>query len=298
MDTKTRKKKIGIIHQGDKDRDSFMSANTIFLFLNSNLNDKYEPIDIFIDENNNWFFNGVSIIPSDLMHKLDLVWNLGHSNTLGVLNNLSIPNISIPAFTSTLKKSKEMFREHMQNTEVYIPNHFIIPTYQLDFDGPIENFAVKKAKQVFEKFSSPWIIRSFNKDISMGIHIAKTYPELVNAIIDGAEHGNSLLVEELINGKEATIHTLKNYRNEEIYTFGDNDIPLKEKEKLGKISKDLHQYLGDNNYFKLDFILTPRGNVYFKNMEFIPDFNEKSHFCESCEAVGIKPKNIIEHILD
>lgn len=293
-------KKIGVIRGGNWDgyENSLKQGAYIISYIQNNLGEKYEAIDIFIDKDGIWYIKGLPITPHDIVHKVDVIWNTAHSAIAQMLNNFSIPHISIPTISSALKKSREMLYEHMRNTDIHMPQHFIIPAYQNDFDGPIERFAIKKAKQVFEKFSSPWIVRSFNQDISMGIHVANTYPELVNAIIDGAEHGNSLLVEELIAGKDGSIHSLKGFRNDDIYTFGSGNFSLAEKEKLYNITRDLHTHLGDTHYLKSDFILAPRGRVYLKNIDLTPDFKDNSHFCESCMAIGAKPHNVFEHILE
>ncbi len=293
-------KKIGVIRGGDWEgyENSLKQGADIFSYIQNNFPNKYEAIDIFIDKDGIWHIKGLPITPHDTLHKVDVIWNTAHASVAQVLNNFSIPHVSIGAFSGALKKSREMLREHMRNTDIHMPQHFIIPAYQGDIDGDIQNFAMKKAKEVFEKFSSPWIVKSFNEDIGMGIHVANTYPELVNALIDGAEHGNSLLVEELIAGKEGSVHSLKGFRNDDIYTFGSNNFSLNEKEKLANITKDLHKHLGDAHYLKSDYILTRGGRVYLKDIDFQPDFKDNSHFCESCEHVGTKPHSLFEHILE
>ena len=293
-------KKVGVIRGGDWEgyENSLREGQDIISYIQNNFPLKYEAIDIFIDKEGIWYIKGLPIVPHDIVHKVDVIWNTAHASIAQILNNFSVPHISIGAFSGALKKSREMLREHMRNTDIHMPQHFIIPAYQSDIDGPIEKFAIKKAKLVFEKFSSPWIVKSFNEDIGMGIHVANTYPELVNALIDGAEHGNSLLVEELISGKEGSIHSLKGFRNDDIYTFGSSNFSLAEKERLANITKDLHTHLGDAHYLKSDYIVTPRGRVYLKNIDFQPDFKDNSHFCESCEHIGAKTHTVFEHILE
>ena len=183
-----------------------------------------------------------------------------------------------------------------------MPRSIIIPAYQKDFDGPRERYAIKKAKEVFEKFSSPWIVKSFTEDSNMAVHLAKTFPELVNAIEDGAKHEKSILVEEFTAGKVASMHTIPMYRGEDIYTFplGNSfgNFSVGEKEILAHVAKDLHKHIGAKHYLKSDFVLNSHGRVYLLQIESIPDLKSDSHFSQVCESVGAKMHHVVEHILE
>jgi len=176
--------------------------------------------------------------------------------------------------------------------------------YQADFDGPRERYSIKKAKEIFEKFSSPWIIKSFTPDSGMAIHLAKTFPELVDAIEDGVRHEKSILVEEFITGKVASMHSVPNFRGEACYTFpllntlGTSGFSSGEKEKLANLVKNLHIHLGAKHYLKSDFVLNPRGKIYLLGVDFIPNLKQNSHLSQACEIVGAKTQNIIEHIIE
>ena len=96
------------------------------------------------------------------------------------------------AIELALQNSKDMLREHVKNIGINIPRAIVLPVYQPDFDGPRDKYATKAAMKVFEKFPSPWIVKSFTPDLSMGIHLAKTFPQLVESIEDGVNHGQSI----------------------------------------------------------------------------------------------------------
>jgi hypothetical protein len=136
----------------------------------------------------------------------------------------------------------------------------------------------------------------------MGIHLAKTFPELVDSIEDGVKHERSILVEEFIAGKVASVHSVPMFRNEEIYIFPlGNSFGIfsnEEKEKLSNLVKILHKHIGAKHYLKSDFVLTPRGKVYLLQIEEIPDLKPDSHFSQVCISVGANTHNVVEHILD
>ena len=183
-----------------------------------------------------------------------------------------------------------------------MPRSIILPVYQKDFDGPRERYSIKKAKEVHEKFAPPWIVKSFTPDANMAVHLAHTFNELVAGIEDGVNHGKSILVEEFIEGKVASLHSVPGFRGQELYIFPAvnvfGNISLEEKEKLSSLVKDLHAHLGAKHYLKSDFLLNKRGKVYFLDFESIPNLKPFSHFSQACESVGVKMHHVIEHILE
>jgi D-alanine-D-alanine ligase len=298
------KKRVGVLRGGEGKHynSSLRKGGEIISHIFENLADKYKVFDILIDKDGIWHLSGLPIKPADLIHKVDVVWNVSHPNVSMILDNFSVPNIGNGVFSLALEDSKEMLKEHIKNLKVEIPRSIILPVYQKDFDGPKDKYAIKKAKEVFEKFSSPWMIKSFTEDSNMGIHLAKTFPELVNAIEDGMKHEKSISVEEFIAGKVASVHSVPMFRGEKIYTFPLGNtfgiFSAEEKRKLSNLTKDLHQHLGARHYLKSDFVLSPRGKVYLLNIESVPDLEPGSHFSQVCESVGAKMHQVIEHILD
>ena len=297
-------KRVGILRggMGEYYQSSLQKGGEIISHIFENLGNKYKVFDILIDKGGVWHLGGVPIIPADLIHKVDVVWDTTHPSSSTTLDNFSIPNVGVNSFSRILGNSKEMLREHIKKIGVEMSRHIILPVYQKDFDGLWERYAIKKAKEVHEKFPGPWIVQSLTPDLGMGIHIAKTFNELVAAIEDGVKHEKSILVEEFISGKVASMHSISDFRGEDVYTFpfGNTfgNISLNEKEKLATLAKNLHNHIGATHYLKSDFILSPRGKVYLLQVELTPDLKPDSHFSEVCDLVGAKTHHVVEHILE
>ena len=305
---------------GEHYHSSLQKGGDIISHVMEKLSHKYAPVDILIDKDHVWHCSGKPVTPSDLVHKVDVVWNLSHPSFSNILSSLSIPNIGASPFLGTLQTSRDMLKGFVKNIGLDMPRHIVLPVYQKDFDGAREKYAIKKAKQIFEKFGSPWIVKSFMLDSSMGpvrgregsqrpsasngmgIHLAKTFPELVNAIEDGVKHEQSILIEEFIEGKIVSMHSMHKFRNQDIYTFPLGNLfggfSIGEKEMLTQIAKNLHNHVDAKHYLKSDFILTPRGKVYLLGIESHPNLKNDSHFSEVCESVGVKTEHAIEHILE
>lgn len=293
-------KRVGIIRggRGDEYTSSLKEGGQIILHILENLNERFKPIDVFIDKGGVWHISGVPVMPEDLYKKVDIIWNTSHPEFSEIARNHQIPHVTLPAFGSTLRKSKEMLREHIQEIGGRMPRSMLLPIYQPDFDGPREVYAVEKAKEVHNKFPAPWIVKSFNEDKSMGIHLAKTFPELERAIEDGVAHEDSILVEEFISGHASALHSLSGFRGEDVYVFPPARFNKEEKDMLVSFAKELHSHLGAEHYLKTDFIINPRGLLYITDVSFSPNFEQGSHFEEAYGSVGAQAHHIIEHILN
>ena len=191
-----------------------------------------------------------------------------------------------------------MLEAHMKQIGVHMPMRLVFPVYQEDFDGPIEQYVARKAREVLGKFSAPWIVKSLNAKSDMGIHIAKTFPELVRAISDCISHKESILVEELISGKPASMHSLSGFRGDEVYAFPAGNFSTKEKEELITLTKNIHKHLDVKDYLKTDFIISPHKRIYLMNVSFLPDLTKDSAFTRACESIGAKSHQVLAHILN
>lgn len=299
------KKRVGILRGGIGNDYIFslQKGGDIILNITESLNHKYKTLDILVDRDGVWHLNGLPTMPADLIHKVDVVWNTAQPHFSILLDNLAIPNVGADSFHSILKNSRDILQDHMKSIGVNLPRHIVIPLYQRDFDGPIVKYATKKAKEVFEKFSSPWLVKSFTENSNMGVHLVKTFPELIHAIEDGVGHGVSILVEEFIVGKVASVHSLAGFRGEDVYVFPImnifGDLSYIEKNKLTQIIKDLHKKIDAKHYLKITCTVDKRGNVYLIQIDSVPDFKLDSHyFSQVCDSVGAKMHHIIEHIIE
>ena len=201
--------------------------------------------------------------------------------------------------------------EHLKEIGVSMPKHFIIPAYQPDFDGGVEKYALRKAKEVHDKFGAPWIIKTLTPDQDAGVHVAKTFPELVDAIADISEHEESpdaksgprsehrgILIEELITGKNAFMHNVSGFRGQEVYTFPIMGFSKEQKINLEETAKNLHKHLGATHYLKSNFVVHPRRGIFLTSIEFHLDLKANSHLQKMCESVGAKTSDIVDHILE
>jgi len=274
------KKRVGVLRggTGKSYKSSLEKGGELISYITDNLGNKYQVADIFVDKDHMWHFKGVPVNPSELSNKVDVVWNTSHPSYSNILESLSIPHIGISGFASVMEGDKDFLRKHVKSIGLSIPRSIIAP---------------KTAKEVFEKFGSPWIVKNYNE-----IMLVKTFDELTKII----DEGGDLIVEEFIPGKVASVHTVPKFRGAEIYTFplgnAYGHFSMREKEQLFEAAKNLHKHIGAGHYLKSDFILNPRGKVYVLDVHLIPNLKDNSHFREVCQAVGTNAFNVLEHIIE
>lgn len=307
-----RKIRVGVLRGGawDSYQESLDHGGDLLNMIAEHLNDKYKIVDILVDKDGIWHIGGLPIFPMDLSSKVDMVWNASHPSFGSVLKSLSMPHVSQDAFLVGLENNPDLLKDHAKNMGFQIPRSILFPAYQEDIDGNRADYSIRAAKKVHEKFGAPWVVKAHPSNPDMGIHVARTFGDLVSAIDDGVNHAGSILVQELIVGKEASVHTVPNFRSHvpgmnNLYTFPvlpNEHSTLKfsntEREKLMEIARKVHKELGARHYLQSDLIITPSGRVYLVGIESTPDLEKGSHFEHSCESVGAKMHQVIEHILE
>jgi D-alanine-D-alanine ligase-like ATP-grasp enzyme len=300
MTENKNKRRIGILRggAGKHYEDSLAKGGEVIFFILENLADRYKVIDIFVDKEGVWYADGLLMNPLDLPNKVDVVWNISHPNFSSFIKNLSVPTIKTSSFSKVISASRGMLQQQMKKIHIDMPRHIMFPAYQKDFDGPRDEYALKKSKEVFEKFSSPWIIRSLATDANVGVHVANTFSELMDAIEDISKYQESILVEELISGKNVFMHTISGFRGEDVYVFPAGNFSKGEKEKLDEAAKKIHQRLDVSSYLKSNFVLNLRKRIYLTSVEFFPDLKSNSHLNQRCESVGAKMHHMVKHIIE
>jgi len=189
-----------------------------------------------------------------------------------------------------------------------MPKRILFPVYQMDLDGPEEDYPTKKAQEVWRTMPAPWIVKPLTKGTSMGIHVCKTFPELVRAFEVGMSQKVSVIVEEMIAGIEAKVFTIDKFRNKELYTLpvleiceGKQICPgrfLKnEKSELENLAQVIHKELNLDHYSQSNFIVHPKRGVYVLSVYTLPPLHQDSDIKHALESVGSSMGEFIDHVL-
>ena len=178
--------------------------------------------------------------------------------------------------------------------------------------------------EVWRTFIQPSVVKPMALGSSVGVGIARDFPTFRALILAALEKSDSALVEEYIQGREATCGVVENFRDKEIYPlFPIEIIPPPEKDffdyqaKYSGISREIcpgnfsleekatiqqaaalvHRILGLGHYSRSDFIVSPKRGIYFLEVNTLPGLTNESLLPKSLAAVGCSLSDFLEHLL-
>jgi len=326
--------KVGVIRGGmsGEYEVSLASGAQVLSHLRSDImKDKYSAVDIFIDRDGIWHINGIPISMEKVASKVDVIINALHGDygedgeVQKLLEQWHIPYTGSGPESSAIGYNKFLSKQEFKKLGINTPAHMLFPVYQDDFDGPRDRYAQKKAREVWERLPPPWIVKPLTGGSSMGVHVCKTFQSLVDAFEEGVNEKVSILVEEFIRGKEATVGVINNFRNKEIYslppieiripktsTFFDNEVKYngqsqeicpgnftrEEKIELERLASLIHTGLNLDHYSRSDFIIHPKKGIYALEVNTLPGLTGESLMPKALNAVGSNLPEFIEHLIN
>ncbi len=180
-----------------------------------------------------------------------------------------------------------------------------------------------EAHKAFQKFPLPVIVKPTSSGSSVGVKIVKGFPELEEAIKQAFEHSQSVLVEEFIDGIEATVGVVDGYRDHDLYALppieirphGDRffDFEAKyqglsdeivpgnfteaQKKELEHLAKQAHKALGLRHYSRSDFMIHPKRGIFILETNTLPGLTEESLIPKALYSVGASLEHFLDHIV-
>lgn len=284
--------------------------------------DKYQPVDMLLSRDGTWHVNGLPVPPERAVRSVDVIFNALHGEfgedgqVQQILDYLTVPYTGSGTVASALGMDKPRAKEIFKKSGLKVPNGVVFKKA-----GQTEAEAI--AYDAFQKISPPWVIKPAGSGSSVGLYLARTYPELVQAIGSCFNFSDSILVEEYIKGKEATCGVVDNLRGQAYYPLLPIEIvpPVDkklfdyeakytgitselcpgrfsqaEKAELERLSVEIHQALGLRHYSRSDFIISPRG-IYALEVNTLPGLTEESLIPKSLRAGGIPYDQFLDHII-
>ena len=325
--------KVGVIRGGissEYEVSLKTGANVLAHLRSDALNSKYKTVDILIDRDGLWHLGGVPTTMENILNLVDVVFNALHGDfgedgkLQQILDQWGIPYTGSGAFASALGYNKALAKEEFDKLGINTAKHILFPAYQKDFDGSLEDYAETKAKKVWETMPPPWIVKPLTSGSSMGVHVCKTYPELVRAFNVGLNQQVSLIVEEMIEGKEATVAVVDQFRGQKNYVLPPIEIRVPktsaffdyeakytgiaqeicpgnfsndEKRELERLASLIHTGLNLSHYSRSDFIIHPKRGIFALEVNTLPGLTDESLTPKALYSVGATMPEFIDHIL-
>jgi len=288
------------------------------------LPDKYEAKDIIISKNGEWLSSGVIYDPQKLLKDVDVVFNAMHGEfgedgqAQQIFDTYEVPYTGSTMIPSSLAMQKHKARPIFLTERIKVP-HALIFT-QDSFIGEDPEYV---ATEVFKKIPPLWVTKPASRGSSIGVSICRSFPELVEGIEKAFEYDNTIVVEEFIDGREATCGVLEDYRFQKHYPLPPIEIIPPEnaffnyenkydgstkeicpanfddrtKREIEYLAKRAHQALGCRHYSRSDFIVSPKRGVYLLETNTLPGLTSESLLPKSAKAAGLEFPDLLNHLI-
>ena len=180
------------------------------------------------------------------------------------------------------------------------------------------NVGPEDLQEIFDDTPIPCVVKTPTGGSSVGVFIVRDEDALRDALKACLSMGSSVLIEELIEGREFTCGVLRgkalpsveirplvrfyDYTNK--YMAGATEeicpgrtTPEVEK-RIGDTALAVHTILGLRTYSRSDFIVTDDNEVYFLEVNTLPGMTDTSLVPQEAAAVGISYGELCEMILE
>jgi D-alanine-D-alanine ligase len=314
---------VGVLRGGPSSEYevSLKSGATVLAHLNQ---EKYEPRDLFIDRQGVWHVHGAPVSPERALRGVDVLINVIHGEygedgqLHRVIDAFATPYVGSRMHASMLAFDKARTKQELKKIGIKTPRALLIRKEDIQ---DLDEFAIT----LFRSFPHPAIVKPAIGGSSVGISKVEHYHALPHALERAFSVSPQVLIEEFVQGKEATVGVIDQFRNEEHYAlmpveiippaenaFFDYDAKYSgkstervpgnftegEKEELSRMAKAAHKHLGVLHYSRSDFIVSPRG-IYFLeiNNPAAVGMTSESLFPKAIEAVGLTLPNFLDHVI-
>ena len=286
-----------------------------------NLSDKYIPVDVFVAKDKSWYLDGVAISPEKLFRSIDVVFNAMHGEygedgkVQQIMDYFGVKYTGSKALASALGMNKVLAKE------IFLKTGLKTPVYKVIKKG---DDLLNIDQTIFKTFPMPAIVKPGGSGSSIGVSLVKVLKDILPAIEKALKYSDVVLVEEFINGKEATCGVVEKFRDESLYSllpieitkpkefefFGyeakysgqaseicPGNFSENEKNTMQNMAIEAHRVLGLRHYSRSDFIVSQKRGVYILEINTLPGLTKESLLPKSLEAVGCSLPYFLDHVI-
>ncbi len=281
----------------------------------------YHVEDIVVSKAGEWIIDGRVKSPDKALLTTDVAFvamhgAYGEDGTIQrIFERLHIPFTGSNSFASSLAFNKDMTKRALREHLFHLPRHVRVTT-----DNLLDIESVSRV--IAESFGPTYVIKPTNSGSSHGVQIVAS-DNLKDTLAAAVSQYGECMVEEHINGVEATCAVLGDFRDNDLYSlpaieisppsdraFFDETVKYdgsttelcpgrfsyEEKEKIAELARLVHRVLGLSQYSRTDCIVKD-GEVYFLEVNTLPGLTSESLFPKAAAAVGLSFNDLIDHLV-
>lgn len=321
MNNRTR---VGVLRGGPSNeyKVSLESGAAVLDALHKHYESKYEAKDIFLDRDQNWHVDGMSVAPENAIHSVDVVFNALHGAYGEDGKVQSLLEYHDKPFTGSRSLSSSIGMSKILSKKIFTDHGLKNPDFKVFTSLRIIKEADTIVKEMFQSFAMPVIVKPASGGSSVGVTFVKYYDELALALHEAAKHDDTVMVEEYIPGIEATCAVVEGFRVQELYAlppieirpvniFFDFDAKYTGKSReivpatfankfkiaLEDLAKQIHKALRLRHYSRSDFIIHPRRGIYVLEVNTLPGLTQESLLPKALRAVGSDTHEFVDHVI-
>jgi D-alanine-D-alanine ligase len=317
--------KVGVLRGGPSNEYdvSLATGANVLSALREKLSDKYIALDILIDKEGVWHVDGIAMKADLAVRKYDVSFLALHGaygedgKVQHFLESHHVPYTGSDSLGSAIGFNKILTKK------VFKDNGIKTPTDKIILSKDVRTDVNKASDNLFKSFPMPFVVKPATSGSSVGISLVKDRFQIAEALISAAEHSEEILIEECIQGVEATVGVIENFRNEMLYALPPVEIRSKNeffdfeakyegkseeivpasfpeniKKELAEIAKKVHKAVGLRHYSRTDFIVTPKRGIYTLEVNTLPGLTNESLIPKSLRAVGSDTHELIDHLIE
>ncbi len=281
---------------------------------------RYEPLDIVITKAGDWLLRGMTREPRDILHQVDVVFIALHGaygedgQVQRLLDSAGVKYTGSGAMASAIALNKVMTKDHMLPHGVHVARHMVL-------DKDVRQNISGASASVAELFGPRYIVKPIASGSSVGTLFAESPLMLERALDTALSVYDRVLVEEYIEGTEATCAVVENFRDHARYALPPIEIANKkpvwgyeakydgsveeicpgrfsfeDKKEIERLSLLAHEVLGLSHYSRSDFIVAKDG-IYFLETNTLPGLTATSLVPKALDAVGCSYPAFIDHLI-
>ncbi|HVW82421.1 MAG TPA: D-alanine--D-alanine ligase [Candidatus Paceibacterota bacterium] len=312
---------VGVL-RGGPSREHEVSLKSGATFLANLPEPRYTARDIYIDKAGEWHLFGRPISPERALRQVDVALLALHGDygedgeVQKLLERFGVPYAGADSFGSFIAMHKVLAKEKAKEVGLKTAEYYLVEDAAR---------AAEAARQIIRRFAQPVVVKPVGWGSSIGVSIVGGYAP-VHQAIEGlfVEGARSVLVEELIRGREVTVGVVENLRSDPLYVLPAVEIvppegdffsysakysgasreicpallPRKVNDALAKAARAAHQALGLRHYSRSDFIVAPSGDVYYLETNTLPGMTSESLMPKALAAVGITIPLFLDHLVN
>lgn len=279
--------------------------------------------DITITKKGEWLEMGIARQPEKALEAVDVVFIALHGaygedgQVQRILQRLKIPFTGSNALSSAIAFNKELTKQTLRDHGITMAKHRRVVR------GEIEDVDAL-AESIVDEIGSELFVKPITGGSSLGARYVPHSTALKNALTELLEENETLMIEEFIRGREATVGVLHGFRNQDLYVLPvveivpPNGTPYfsaevkyngateeivpgrftyHEKAKLAEAATVVHKALNCDHYSRCDFIVRD-GEVYFLEINTLPGLTDQSLFPKAAAAVGLEFNDLVKHLVE